>query len=457
MLPRGRLLKKLLVALTITSTATVFVLLSQIPDIELDGGNSTEVRSLKPFKQRRPEVTRIAKSTNSSGILPLVLAIVFPQFHRDPINDKLWGEGFTDWDNLRKAPEKNRLGFAIPRPTELGYYDLTDASTRKQQGELAREHGIDGFIFHHYWFYDPSHPGPTMHAPLEAMLKDGYPSIRFCLHWCASKWMNTWHGQTSAGFVVPKDGVLQKQFFPANASDPAIEEHYNWLRRYFHHPNYIKVQGHPVLMLYQKKPSSFPVLRRLRELAILDGLPGLYMTLGLTRPHPHLQPIDEKLFTGIQNLDRVPWDVFTKTLAYPNPYPWNEKSPLTVPAWCRRKRSHLKKPLRTREIAGIVASFDNTPRRNLEEANIWSADQPSLVVERFRQSLEAALYYESCCFPRSKSTINAADDDRFVVINSMNEWAEGMALEPSDVYGRGFLETVRDTKKRILASGCTLY
>ena len=33
-------------------------------------------------------------------------------------------------------------------------------------------------------------------------------------------------------------------------------------------------------------------------------------------------------------------------------------------------------------------------------------------------------------------------DDRFILINAMNEWAEGMALEPSDVYGRKFLETI---------------
>ena len=40
------------------------------------------------------------------------------------------------------------------------------------------------------------------------------------------------------------------------------------------------------------------------------------------------------------------------------------------------------------------------------------------------------------------------------MINAMNEWAEGMALEPSDVFGRRFLESVRETKERVLASGC---
>ena len=42
-------------------------------------------------------------------------------------------------------------------------------------------YNIDGFIQHHYWFYDITHPGPNLHAPLEQMLLDGYPDVPFCL------------------------------------------------------------------------------------------------------------------------------------------------------------------------------------------------------------------------------------------------------------------------------------
>jgi hypothetical protein len=33
-------------------------------------------------------------------------------------------------------------------------------------------------------------------------------------------------------------------------------------------------------------------------------------------------------------------------------------------------------------------------------------------------------------------------------------WGEGMALEPSDVYGRGFLEIIRDVKAELHQNGC---
>jgi len=367
-------------------------------------------------------------------------------------------------DSLRKAPAKNRLGYAIPRPTDLGFYDLTDVAPRKAQGELAQKYGIDGFIFHHYWFYDETHPGPSLHAPLEKMLIDGYPNAPFCLHWCATKWMNTWHGDTAPGYDMPKSGVLQLQYFPEDDTDAAIVEHYNWLRRFFHHPNYITVDGgKPLFMLYNKKPRSVKVVSKLRELAIADGFPGLYVTLGLTKPHRYLQTIKNPKKNSFQLSRRARLDVFEKTVSYPNPSEWNTKIPMTLPQWCLPNNDNSttanRRVKRNREISGILTSFDNTPRRSYENATLWSADEPDKVVERFAQSIEAALYYEACCFleedkENEKIVAKNGGDSRFIVINSMNEWAEGMALEPSDVFGHKFLEAILHKKQDLIARGC---
>lgn len=389
-------------------------------------------------------------------MLPRVLALVFPQYHREEMNDKFWGEGFTDWDNLRKAPSNNRNGDRIPRPTELGYYDLSEKEPREKQGQLAKEYGLDGFVYHHYWFYDDEHPGPNLHKPLVNMLWDGHPDVPFALHWCAVKWMTTWAGQVSPTFVFKEPGVLQKQYFPADPKDPKIEEHYKWLRQFFHHPNYIKVAGNkPLFMLYQKKPGAMVVLKRLQELAIEDGFGGLMLTVGLTKPHGHLLPIqDEQLIRKFQSeQDRVEkFNLYDKIVSYPNPSDWAANRTLEIPDWCRQKDHSTK---RLKDIVGIISSFDNTPRRNFEEANLFATGDPAEVVSRFQTSLHAALYYETCCFD-DQLPPKSEDDDRFILINAMNEWAEGMAIEPSDVYGRKFLETIRDTKKHLLQTKCTL-
>jgi Glycosyltransferase WbsX len=78
-------------------------------------------------------------------------------------------------------------------------------------------------------------------------------------------------------------------------------------------------------------------------------------------------------------------------------------------------------------------------------------------VDNFRTSLTAAVYYESCCVvPAKNNNDDAADaaDDRLFVINAMNEWAEGMALEPSDLYGHLFLEAIQEVKLQQAEHGC---
>jgi hypothetical protein len=369
--------------------------------------HSTAIKSDQRHASLSPAIARFPKG--SKRRFPRVLAIVFPQFHPDPLNDKLWGKGFTDWDNLRAAPDKNRLGFDIPRPTELGYYDLRNATVRRMQGELAKEYGIDGFIYHHYWFYDPSHPGPNLHAPLEEMLKDGYPDIPFCLHWCDSKWVDTWHGKTSQS-SEKGNPLLQEQFFPEE-NDPAIEAHYQWLKQFFHHPNYIKVDGQPVFMIYVRKPRNEAVLKRLRELAIQDGFPGLFFALGMSFSHDQLFP-EGKEFG--QRRHQYPRYLINKTVAYPGPYDYLEGKTLQIPEWCARKEKPPK-DLR-REIPGLMTSFDNTPRRDVESAHLWSGDNPDAVVKRFHDSLFATMYYEACCVPLGKLPVDA-DDDRLIMVS----------------------------------------
>jgi hypothetical protein len=46
------------------------------------------------------------------------------------------------------------------------------------------------------------------------------------------------------------------------------------------------------------------------------------------------------------------------------------------------------------------------------------------------------------------------DEERFLVINAWNKLAEGMTLEPSDMYEYRFLERVRGTKRQVLEKQC---
>ena len=358
----------------------------------------------------------------SKNLLPRVLAIYFPQYHRDPLNDKNWGENFTDWDSLRKSPEKNRKGYKIPRPTELGYYDLTDTDVRRRQGELANAYGIDGFIYHHYWFYDPSHPGPNLAVPLLRMLEDGHPDVPFFLNWCAVSWVNVWMGKPlfqKRRTSKNKKIVLQKQFL--SPSKKMIKDHYDWLSKFFHHKNYIKIQNKPVFLLYQYyDENALHVLRRLRKLAKQDGFDGLYLIVG--RPEPAeqiLAPFNmtekdvEAMNKRTKRLaDIMALNTFDQSMTYPIPIELSK--PYEVPQWCRNgTKREVATPQTRQEVTGIFTSFDNTPRREFKHSRIVGSGEPEQTLGRFEANLRAAIYYSTCCQEQT--------EDRFIAINAWNE------------------------------------
>ena len=61
-------------------------------------------------------------------------------------------KGFTEWTNVGKARPLFPRTLSAKVPADLGYYDLRVPETRKAQADMAKEYGIEGFCYWHYWF-----------------------------------------------------------------------------------------------------------------------------------------------------------------------------------------------------------------------------------------------------------------------------------------------------------------
>ena len=67
-----------------------------------------------------------------------ILAYYLPQFEPNELNNRYYGEGFTEWTNVGKAKPLYRGHYQPKVPANLGYYDLRIPEVAIKQAELAR-------------------------------------------------------------------------------------------------------------------------------------------------------------------------------------------------------------------------------------------------------------------------------------------------------------------------------
>ncbi|MEM1071118.1 MAG: glycoside hydrolase family 99-like domain-containing protein, partial [Planctomycetota bacterium] len=194
-----------------------------------------------------------------------VIAFYLPQFHPMKENDEWWEPGFTEWTQVTRARPLFR-GHQQPQlPSELGFYDLRVPETREQQASLARECGIEGFCYWHYWLGNGRR---LLERPFEDVLSSGQPDFPFCLAWANHDWSGTAFGAGRR--------LLAKQLYPGFEDYLA---HFKFLARAFADSRYIRVNGKPLFYIYRPHeiPDCKKVMEFFREQAEKVGHKGLYL------------------------------------------------------------------------------------------------------------------------------------------------------------------------------------
>ncbi len=340
---------------------------------------------------------------------PRLIAFYLPQFHPIPENDAWWGEGFTEWSNVARA-RPLFPGHAQPHvPADLGFYDLRLAETRQAQADLARQHGIHGFCYYHYWFEGRR----LLERPFDEVLASGEPDLPFCLCWANEPWSRRWHGRD--------EDVLMPQRY-SESDDIA---HLRWLLPALTDPRAIRVGGRPVFIVYQARdlPDPARTVETWRREAAREGIDLFLMTVetgwdegwDATAVGFDAKVLFRPQFTTLRGTPRldVGGPASLQVHDYAECWPALAAAP-EVPY------PHFET---------VCPGWDNSPRDG-ERAVVLHEPTPDAYGRWLSEVLER--------------TSRRPLEEQIVFVNAWNEWGEGCHLEPDLRHGHGFLEATRD-------------
>ena len=355
------------------------------------------------------------------------IAFFLPQFHPVPENDRFWGTGFTEWRNVVQARPRF-AGHAQPHlPADLGFYDLRLAEVRTAQAKLARNAGLHGFCYYHYWFGGQR----VLHRPVDDMLALGEPDFPFMLCWANENWTRAW------------DGGAQDVLLAQDYSDADTIAHATHLAPAFSDPRYIRHDGRPVFAVYNVddlpdpvrwaslfretslKQSNDPYLVRVERYLDHDRRPPAdlgfdaalefqpfsrnFRTWQQTRPE-----LKRQLSRRIANRLRKDWQALQSWRAFDTHYDMEAFVAFDI---CQPAPDYPCFP-------GVCPSWDNSARRPKGQGIIFRDSSPDLFTD----------------WTRAKC--RAVPETPFLFVNAWNEWAEGNHLEPCLTHGHDWLNAL---------------
>ena len=369
-----------------------------------------------------------------------VITWYLPQFHETPENNEWWGEGFTEWTNVKKGVQLYPDQYQPRVPLNNNYYNLLDKKVLEWQVDLAKKHGIYGFCMYHYWFDGKL----LLEKPIELYLKNKDLNLPFCLCWTNDKWTNTWKSDD------PK--ILIDQTY---GDKEMWKKHFDYFLPFFKDSRYITKDGKPMLGIYV--PQVIPCLKEMidfwQEEAKRHGFPGLclfYENLLWNHTKEDLSPFFDyevamepaeqmaavrrerngKLFKIKSMIPGWIFKVFEKLMFYLMEHV-SRKLDEQAPSFSYEeiwKRVIEKSPKNKKEIPGGFSDWDNTVRKG-KRGTYLSNPNPEIFKKYFKELVKKAR--------------NEYKKD-MIFFFAWNEWAESGYLEPDEHFGYSYLENIRD-------------
>lgn len=371
---------------------------------------------------------------------PTVLAYYFPGWHADPRTDEWFGRGWTEWSLLEAAGPRYD-GHRQPRRPAAGLEDESDPAVAARQIELARSHGIDGFLVDYYWYDDGNYLEGALDRGLLAA--DNSDDIDFALMWANHELVDIFPTDRREGEPPErlKDGAIDAEAFD-RMTDHIVSE-------YFSKDNYLKVDGKPWFSIYEignliqglgGVEKTTECLDRFQKKVIAAGHPGLHLdavvwgfgvlptAVQISNPAELIRILGFESATSYVWIHHVDVDDFA--------FPSADVKELQERVF--EEYTRIADSLPVPFYPNVTAGWDPSPRTDYSTpfergrypfTPVW--DQTP---EEFRGGLLRASRFLEVHPSRNP----------VVTINAWNEWTEGSYLLPDTTHGLAFLDAVRD-------------
>lgn len=359
-----------------------------------------------------------------------IFPFYFPQFYPTPENDKWWGNGFTDWDLVKTAYSVNPAQ-TQPRIPVDGYYDQSRPDTIEAQAKLAKQFGISGFNFYHYWFDGTV----LLDRPIQNLLENNDIDIEFFITWANETWTRQWIGK-------PNDILIKQEHIP---QEDIWQAHYEYLKKLFTDSRYYKINNSPVMCIYRAE--LIKDLPRwvgfMNTKAQEDGFGGIhlialraYEIADAEKTYSHFDKI-------VNFQPRYSINTYLKKTSVLRKFA--EKVLRNSPEWFQLKLASIAGSSEYKKFSYqdyietmkkdtthwnnkpvyqvIFPDWDNAPRYK-ERATFFTGASP----KNFESALDVI---------KDKTELHS---DKIIFVNAWNEWSEGAYLEPDTVHGYKYLE-----------------
>lgn len=369
-----------------------------------------------------------------------VIAFYLPQYHPTEENDKYWGKGFTEWTNVAKAKPLYKGHYQPQIPADLGFYDLRLSEVREAQAKMARECGVEGFCYWHYWFGNGKR---TLERPFQEVLESGKPDYPFCIGWANHSWSNkTW----TKNKAFQQDTMIFEQTYPGE--EDYIAHFYDVLPAFKDH-RYITVDGKPLFLIFNPDdiPDNMGLIELWQRLARKNGLKGIYFVGHESATGRfNLKQLDylshvEDRYNAVLDLG---YDaVCSDTTRYAELKTEGTIKKLLKAGMAKYLRIEFlyrydyRKLMRNFYITiekkenvfpEIVPRFDRSPRAG-RGARIYDNSTPELFGDAVDKALEQVKDKE--------------EEHKIIFLKSWNEWGEGNYMEPDLKFGHAYLDALK--------------